>query len=254
MSTGRQHKQYLARAHAMGGSTLVPADKCADLIRHVHQRMSYCAMGRHLGLSHSYLRAIAVGKVKRISPENAQTITALATHRPTDSSHVAALGTARRLQALHALGYTWRTLAQETGYSLTGLKTVVYGKWDVVEARNAESVRLIYERLSMRLPVGQTPHEKSAISAARNAARKKGWPPPLAWDDPDSDESASGETTRTVVDTVVVDRILGGDMTLARAATKAEKVAVVSRWTGSLNELERLTGWEPRRYRTEGAA
>ena len=256
MSTGRKHKQYLARAHAMGGSTTVPADPYAALIRDTHERMSYCAMGRHLGLAHSYLRGIAVGKIKRISPENAQTITALAKgHVPTDTSHVSSTGTMRRLQALHALGYTWRSLAHETGYSLTGLKTVVYGKWDVVEARNAESVRVAYERLSMRLPTSEDPHARSAITSARNSARRRGWLPPLAWDDIDRDEAAMvsrGDAT----DPVVIDRILAGDMTLAKTATKAEKIAVVTRWRAegrSLNELDRLSGWQSRRY-LEGEA
>lgn len=251
MSTGRKHKQYLARAHAMGGSTTLPADPYAALIRDTHQRMSYCAMGRHLGLAHSYLRGIAVGKIKRIGPENAQTITALAKgHVPTDSSHVSSLGTMRRLQALHAIGYTWRSLADETGYSLTGLKTVVYGKWDVVEARNAESVRVVYERLSMRLPTSDNPHARSAIGTARNSARRRGWLPPLAWDDIDRDD-APMVGQRDGIDPVVVDRILAGDMTLARTATKAEKVAVVARWRAggrSLNELDQLSGWQSRRY------
>lgn len=257
MSTGRQHKQYLARAHAMGGSTTVDAAPYAKLIRDTHAQMSYCAMGRHLGVSHSYLRSVAVGKIKRIGIESAETLSALSKkHTPVDTSHVNSLGTMRRLQALHALGYTWRSLSIETGYSLTGLKSVVYGKWTVIEARNAESVRLAYERLSMRLPTSDDPHGKSAIGAARNSARARGWMPPLAWDDIDRDEAPmTGQHDGH--DPVVVDRILAGDMSLARVATKAEKIAVVSRWRAegrTLNELERLSGWQARRYIEEEVA
>ena len=55
-------------------------------------------------------------------------------------------------------------------------------------------------------------------------------------------------------DPVVIDRILAGDFTLAKTATKAERVEVVARWQGALNELERATGWRADRYRKDGAA
>lgn len=257
MSTGRKHKEYLARRVALGGSTTVAAEPFGDLIRATHERMSYCAMGRHLGLAHSYLRAIAVGKIKRISPENAQTIAALRRiNQPVDTSHVNATGTIRRLRALHALGYTWRSLAEECNYSLTGLKSTAYGKWPVVEARNAESVRVAYERLSMRLPVGDTPHARSSISSARNSSKARGWMPPLAWDDIDRDETRDDRPLTGLdpqLDPIVVERILDGDMSLAASATKGERVEVVARWQGSLAELERLTGWRPDRYRKAAA-
>lgn len=51
------------------------------------------------------------------------------------------------------------------------------------------------------------------------------------------------------VDEAVVERILGGDWRLF--ANPAERAEICRRWSesgGSLNELNRLTGWRPSRY------
>jgi hypothetical protein len=50
----------------------------------------------------------------------------------------------------------------------------------------------------------------------------------------------------------VVQRILAGDWRLP--CNPAEKTAVIEQWAGPLNELERLTGWNVRRYKNGDAA
>lgn len=253
MSTGRKHKQYLARAHAMGGSTTVPADDTVPVLVELASRMSYSAIGKALGTSHNYVTRVIAGDIKRMQPARRAAILALAGYQPTDTSHVSARGTARRLQALHALGYSWARLEREVGrYSLGAIKQVVHGQTPVVEAQHAAAVAETYERLAMRLPQPVNRNEASGISRARNTARRMGWPPPLAWDCIDTDAHPAGGRT-TDLDPVVVDRILGGDFTLAATATKPERIAVVARWTGTSNELERRTGWKPERYKTEVA-
>lgn len=68
--------------------------------------------------------------------------------------------------------------------------------------------------------------------------------------------TAHERALRDQPDPVVVDRLLAGDMSLARTATTAERRDVVAAWPRSLAELERLTGWRTDRYveREEGAA
>jgi len=259
MSTGKQHKDYLLRARRMGGSTTVPADQARQVILDMYSRMSYAAIAKAIDSSHTYARKIAIGEIKRISPERQAAILRARRTMPGGTSHVAILGASRRLRALHALGYTWVRLAEETGYSITGLKSVIYQEWDVIEAHHDRAVQDAYDRLSMVLPVGVTPHEKTAIGAARTRARRNGWPPPLAWDNPDDphekhDRAGLAARPRDVADMAVVERILGGDMTLARDANKAEKEEVVARWTGAANDLERLTGWNFPRYSKKPAA
>lgn len=253
MSTGRKHKQYLARAHAMGGSTTVPAAEAVPVLVELSQRMSYSAIGRALGTSHNYVTRVIAGDIKRMQPSRRDAILALANHRPTDTSHISARGTARRLQALHALGYSLARLEREVGcYSLGAIKDVVHGRVVVIEAQHAVAVAEAYERLSMRLPQATNRNEASGITRARNTAKRNGWAPPLAWDDIDTDERAVGQTNIREVDPVLVDRILAGDFAVAKNATKAEKQAVMARWRASgrgVNELGRLTGWsKPERY------
>ena len=192
MSTGRRHKDYLLRARRMGGSTTVPADRAREVILDLHQRMSYSAMGKALGTSHTYVASIARGKIQRIAPAREAAILAIQSHRPTDTSHVASHSATRRLRALHALGWTWVAIAADADLSLSLIKTTARGEWAVIEARHDHAIRAAYDRLSMRLPVAEDRYQRSAIGAARNSARRKGWPPPLAWDDIDTDPDPTG--------------------------------------------------------------
>lgn len=187
MSTGRKHKDYLYRAYLMGGSTTVPADHAREVIIELSQRMSYTAIGKALNTSHNYGTRIARGHIKRISPEREKAILALQNYQPTDTSHVKALGSVRRVRALHALGYSWARLEREIGtYSLGEIKNLAYGRKTVVEAHHAVSIARTYDRLCMSLPATSNKHELSGITRARNTSRAQGWLPPLAWDDIDN--------------------------------------------------------------------
>jgi len=181
----RRCKSYNVRKHAHGGSTTVDAARAAVVLAEMAERMTLSEIGRALGTSHGWVSKVIRGDIKRINPDRERTVLRVGNHRPGGRTAVPALGTKRRLQALHAMGYTWVALAAETGYSVGGLKSVTRGEWDVVEARNAEAVRDAYERLSMVLPTSDDPHQRSAINSARNKSRRYGWPPPLAWNNPD---------------------------------------------------------------------
>lgn len=281
----RRCKAYRARSLAAGGSTTVDATPTAALLAAAAERMSMSSIGRRLGTSHSWVGKVIRGEIERISPARAAQVSReLPGHTPTDSSHVTAIGTIRRLQALHAIGYTWPRLATETGISLTGIKSIVYGKWTVIEGGTADRVRSAYERLAMRVPTSENRHVKGAITSARIASQRKGWPTPLAWDDIDTDpepqltgdlgtcitDGCSNRAERRDwclfhykrlaqsgvfhdtdlldadgVDEVVVQRIL--DRIPQPDATPAERGEAAARWLDSgrgYNEFERLTGWK----------
>lgn len=254
MSTGRQHKQYLARAYAMGGSTTVPADQARKVLADLAETMSYSTIAAALGTSHTFVGRVIRGEIKRTSPERHAAIMSLAgTVQPKGGSQVPALGTTRRLQALHALGYSWVRIAEHTpGYSLTAIKNTGNGRVPTVKAKNARMIADVYERLSMRLPQPVDQYDAGAIAAARNAARRHGWVVPLAWDDPDdpNERPESRMSDEQVgVDENVVTRVLAGDFGLR--ANAAERSLVARRWVaagGSLNELSRRTGWKVERY------
>lgn len=249
----RRCKEYNLRAQQMGGSTLVDASRARNVLAETHKRMSYSAIARELGTAHTWVRAVVNGKIQRISPAREAAVLRLRAYWPTDSSHVAALGPMRRLQALHAFGYSWTRLAEETGYSLSGLKSVAHGQWEVIEAHNAQKIREVYERLSMTIPTSDNQYVKSGIQRARNNGRIKGWPVPMAWDNPDNPrEMPKGERDdRNSIDEVAVLRVLAGDFKLR--LNRPERLEVLRRWSGSDAELERATGWNVPRMRRETA-
>lgn len=206
VATRRHQKNYRLRAMASGGSTTVDARRAQAAVADLAQRMSYSAMAKALGTGHSYLTAIESGRIRRISPAREAAILRLRArgYTPTDTSHVNPRGARRRLQALHALGYTWVALATETGIGLTTIKDVSRGEWPVVEARHDAAIRDAYDRLSMQLPTGDTRHKMAAITKARQASRRYGWAPPLAWDDDaidDPDATPAGMDEPTGSDT-----------------------------------------------------
>lgn len=167
-----------------------------------------------------------------------------------DSLLVDPAPTIRRIRALQAIGWTLNDIDQETGGS--GSNAI----WNVlhqpsVHVDTAAKFAALYDRLHM------TP---GPSNRTRGLAVRRGWLPPLAYDDIETGAVDTHAVTMINrddtedVDPVVVLRILDGDMTLAPTATKAERIDIVARWSGSLNELERLTGWEPRRYKNRSAA
>jgi hypothetical protein len=182
-------------------------------------------------------------------------------HRGMQTS-VPACGAQRRIQALMWAGWSATDISTAAGWShrnavhriLKGQK----GKPTVwLERKTHDAVAAVFRDLWAK-----TPTSKYAGRTA-TAARAKGYLSALAWDDiDDPDEQPNVGTLsptrvadggyarqdRDDIDEVVVTRILGGDWRLR--STVAEKCAVVARWTGTLGELERLTGWKPERYVT----
>lgn len=99
---------------------------------------------------------------------------------------VPAVGTTRRLQALCALGWPVKVLAQRLGDVHPGhLGEVCRGDRYLVMAYTARAVDALYEKLS------GTPGPSERV---RVVARRRGWAPPLAWAQDEVPERCSGCT------------------------------------------------------------
>lgn len=97
------------------------------------------------------------------------------------SRRIDATGTARRLRALVAIGWTFDDLAHQLGYASKGsLRNITARRY--VSPATEKRVRALYDRLSMT-------HGPS--SRSRAIARGRGWAPPLAWDDDSIDDPAA---------------------------------------------------------------
>lgn len=105
-----------------------------------------------------------------------------------DGARVAPIGTARRLQALIALGHSQRSVAARLGMEETNLSALVYGKQGQVSAGTARRVAAVFDQMAA------TPGN---CSRSLNRAAKQGWVPPLAWDDDIDDPAARPYTEKT---------------------------------------------------------
>jgi hypothetical protein len=89
-----------------------------------------------------------------------------------------ATGTQRRLQALHAIGWTWTDLGSELG-GLTRQAVTSLFERTRVHVNTARAVAVLYDRLWMT---------DGGNSKARKRAAAAGWPPPLWWLDDEIDD------------------------------------------------------------------
>lgn len=91
---------------------------------------------------------------------------------------VDATGTRRRLQALSAIGWPWPEINVRLGYKATTQRVSHMLRSERVHIDTHRKVKALYEELCM------TP---GPSSISRGRAIRKGWAPPLAWDDIDHD-------------------------------------------------------------------
>lgn len=101
---------------------------------------------------------------------------------------VPAIGTIRRLRALYALGWTCVQLGDRLGVSKARVAAILNARSEKVLPETAANVAQLYRELSMVTPLdppalkrGDSPiHERT-----RRYAKRRGWAPPMAWDDID---------------------------------------------------------------------
>lgn len=109
-------------------------------------------------------------------------------------------GTVRRLQALIAGGYTLTWLGGQLGIAVSNMGHTMGGC--PIRASTARRVTALYERIS---------HLPGPSTRSRNRAQRRGWAPPLAWDDDTIDDlsvcPATGVKASIVLDPVLLDRI-----------------------------------------------
>jgi hypothetical protein len=99
-----------------------------------------------------------------------------------------ATGTRRRLQALQALGWSQRRLAELLDTQQVVVGKAARGKSQFVTVATARRVRDLYDHIWNQPPPSATRYERQSATNARRAAAERGWVPPLAWDDDTIDD------------------------------------------------------------------
>lgn len=102
-----------------------------------------------------------------------------------------AVGTTRRLQALATLGYGTDELARRIGIAPSNLHPTVHGTNKYVQHSTAEAVRELYDELWDKPNRRADRPGRSALGRIRKLAARRGWAPPLAWDDDTIDDPAA---------------------------------------------------------------
>lgn len=92
-------------------------------------------------------------------------------------------GTARRLQALAARGWSRTQIGRRLGTTRQAVRELMDPARSQISVQSRTKVAALYDELWNVDPQPSTPAERSAYTKTLAEAVRKGWPPPLAWDD-----------------------------------------------------------------------
>lgn len=146
-----------------------------------------------------------------------------------------AIGTARRVQALTAIGWSFAEQGRRCGMHTQQVWELAWQKSPLVAVATADRVHALFEELSA------TP---GSSRRARNAAAKHGWLPPLAWDDLDDPGETPdvGDPVDDGVDDVVVSRALEGERLSLTVAEQAAALRLGVERGNPLSQVSNMLG------------
>lgn len=232
-------------ARMAGNPRQIPAGPAARHAQALLDRgLNWTQIGREAGLQPSTIRRLVQGQ-KAILAVNANKILAVPLDVRVSAGDVPAVGATRRIRALYALGHFNRVIAEEAGISRDAVWYLASGAWSTVKVAMDDEIRAAYDRLSMKT---------GASWKTRRLAERKGWVPPLAWDedaidDPaacpdriqDSDPFAEEEGVQHV-DRVAVEAYLKGRSVALSDAERLAALLAAPAWGLSRMDVDRLHG------------
>lgn len=217
----RRHIKAWKLERDRSGPRVIPGDQVrAHVQALLDSGMSLRSIGKFSGVSASTISNVMTRPGSGINKRNAAAILAVTGPRfdlePDAETFVPRVGAQRRIQALLAIGWTHAHMRAESGV-LTHVLLAQAGEW--VTQRNHNRVRAMYERLSM------TPGP-SDLTRAR--AARRGYAPPLAWDDDMIDDPRCQpffnlEEDFYNLDEIALERFIAGDLDW-RALTIPERI------------------------------
>lgn len=144
-----------------------------------------------------------------------------------EAALVPALGTARRLQALGAIGYSQTAIAARMGMERGNLSLLILAKQSRVTISTYRAVCDLFSEL------WQTPQSGVEADRARALAKRHRWVGPLAWDDFDHDESVPAVDVEVDVDEMAVELAVSGHKVKLRPAERREAIRLLhaQRWS-----------------------
>lgn len=171
-------------------------------------------------------------------------------HLPEGKGMIDRTGTRRRLEALHAVGWSGGALGRLLNLSVQAMFDARTLDRPIYPG-TAQRIADLYDQLWDKPPPETTPSERMGAAKARNLARRNGWPPPMAWDDIDDPACRPITGPRDVggvIDEIAVERACLGDRAARalRPAERAEAVRILTARELSAERIGELLGIEER--------
>lgn len=190
----RTYERSVARAKAYGrwAPWTDPAPARAHALALRAAGMSLIRMEAATGVGHAALGRIITGKdrgkpVTQIRVEVAARILAVPVPaRPLPGPTVPAIGSVRRLQALACLGWSLRAIGERIGVDRRNLAGIM--RQERVTRATESAIRGVYDDLWDKKAPERDTLEKYSAARARGDAARRGWVPPMAWDDGSIDD------------------------------------------------------------------
>lgn len=146
--------------------------------------MTKLDISRISGVNVASIRRLIEGEVTQVFPATERAVLSVRADSSTwrdDKSWVSRVGAVRRIQALMALGYSGAVISRRCGRQADWAMRVMNGR-EKIEERSRVALIRVYDELSMEHPAPDL-----YVNRTRNMAAKRGYLPPLAWDDIDND-------------------------------------------------------------------
>ena len=177
-------------------------------------------------------------------------------HQMADGANVDGLGTARRLQALVAAGWSQNRLADMLGMLPSNFGMIIHRHRNQVLLSTAKRVEELFDAQWDQMPPTTTRFEQAGVTRAKREAASKGWVTAAAWNDIDDPaEEPKGDVVdetedyraRTLdekldrLDLLIQDGYGDNDDTFVRAgwSSRASAWKVLQR-SGELGYVDRL--------------
>lgn len=166
---------------------------------------------------------------------------------------VPAVGPKRRIQALMAVGWNMAQLAKATGHHRRSLEAILSRDQKRTDWEFAGAIKMAYDELW-----DQEPPPGRSRTYLRNLAKKRGYLPPMAWDDDtiDDPEAVPYIEAEPVIDWQAIDRrIKGQNVKLTRAERQAacRAMAASGKSATQISRVMKIDGTQARRYVEEAA-
>lgn len=205
-------------------------------------------IARRTDISLACLIEIANGTRREIPAQISHRIVAVSIRSHSPGSLISARGAQRRIQALHAMGWSAAAIAHHLGWGAGQVSGVLRAK--AITRLRHERVSAAFDRLW-----DQQPSDSTDAAHARTLAIANSWPSPLAWDDIDADDApaVTGPLEDYVDEVAVLQAVNGHAGKLSHAEILAADALLVHAQVDSIEIARRLGISRANLYRIRAA-